>query len=60
MDAYSVIHLGATPVFADVNEDTHLISVEDLEKKLTPKTKAIITVSWEGLLVTWILLWIYT
>ena len=49
MDAYSVIHLGATPVFADVNEDTHLISVEDLEKKLTPKTKAIITVSWEGL-----------
>jgi perosamine synthetase len=49
MDAYSAIHLGAIPVFADVYEDTHLISVEDIERKITPKTKAIITVSWEGL-----------
>jgi perosamine synthetase len=49
MDAYAAIHLGAVPVFADVNEDTHLISVEDIARKITPKTKAIITVSWEGL-----------
>lgn len=49
MDAYAVIHLGAVPVFADVNEDTHVISVEDIERKITPKTKAVITVSWEGL-----------
>ena len=25
MDAYAVLHLGATPVFVDVDEDTHLI-----------------------------------
>jgi len=49
MDAYAAIHLGAVPVFADVNEDTHVISVEDVARKITPKTKAIITVSWEGL-----------
>ena len=49
MDAYAAIHLGAVPVFADVNEATHVISVEDIAKKITPKTKAIITVSWEGL-----------
>lgn len=49
MDAYAVIHLGAIPVFVDVYENTHLISVEEIQKKLTPKTKAIITVSWEGL-----------
>ena len=49
MDAYAVIHLGAVPVFADVNEDTHVISVDDIKRKITSKTKAIITVSWEGL-----------
>lgn len=49
MDAYAAIHLGAIPVFADVNEDTHVISVEDVARKITPRTKAIVTVSWEGL-----------
>ena len=49
MDAYVTLHLGAVPVFVDVDERTHLISVEDIERKITPKTKAIITVSWEGL-----------
>jgi len=49
MDAYAVIQLGAIPIFADVNEDTHLISVEDISHKISKKTKAIITVSWEGL-----------
>ena len=49
MDAYAAIHLGATPVFADVDEKTHVISVEDIARKITPRTKAIITVSWEGL-----------
>ena len=49
MDAYAAIHLGATPVFVDVDEKTHVISVEDIARKITPRTKAIITVSWEGL-----------
>ena len=49
MDAYPVLHLGGIPVFADVYNDTHLISIEEIKKKITPKTKAIITVAWEGL-----------
>ena len=49
MDAYPVLHLGGIPVFADVYIDNHLISIEEIEKKITPRTKAIITVAWEGL-----------
>ena len=49
MDAYAVIHLKAIPIFVDVDLKTHLIDVKEIEKKITSKTKAIITVSWEGL-----------
>ena len=49
MDAYAIIHVGATPVFADVNPETQTIDPEDIKKKITPKTKAIITVSLQGL-----------
>ena len=49
MDAYVVLHLKATPIFADVDINTHLINVSEIRKKITKKTKAIITVSWEGL-----------
>lgn len=49
MDAYSALHLGANPVFVDVDEDTHLISVDSIRAAITEKTKAIVTVSWEGL-----------
>lgn len=49
MDAYPVMHLGGTPIFADVDNNTHLLSIEEIEKKITSKTKAIITVAWEGL-----------
>ncbi len=49
MDAYAVIHHGGIPVFADVDEDTHLVTAEEIEKKITPKTKAIITVAWDGI-----------
>jgi perosamine synthetase len=48
MDAYAVIHHGGVPVFADVDESTHLITAEEIQKKITPKTKAIITVAWDG------------
>jgi len=51
MDAYAVIHVGATPVFVDVERDTYGISVEEIKKKITSKTKAIITVSLQGLSV---------
>ena len=49
MDA-CVLHLGATPVFVDVDEDTHLISIQVIKDAISPKTKAIITAFWEGLL----------
>lgn len=51
MDAYATIHLGAVPVFADVDPDTFLIDPRDVEKKITSKTKAIMVVSLEGLSV---------
>ena len=50
MDAYAALHLNATPVFADVDEDTFLITAETDKKKITKKTKAIIVVSLHGYL----------
>ena len=36
--------LGITPVFADVDPDTFLIDPEDVKRKITPRTKAIVPV----------------
>jgi len=44
-----VIYCGATPVFVDVNPITNNILVEDLVKRITPKTKAVIAVHLFGL-----------
>jgi len=44
-----VVLCGAVPVFADSDKDTFEISVEGIEKVITPKTKAIITVALYGL-----------
>ena len=49
MDAYAIVHAGATPVFADVDKETQNINPQDIERKITPKTKAIIVVSLQGL-----------
>ncbi len=51
MDAYAILHRGAVPVFADVDLLTYNILPEDVERKITKKTKAIIVVSLEGLSV---------
>tara|TARA_B110000008_G_C16963128_1_gene560967 strand:+ start:796 stop:1986 length:1191 start_codon:yes stop_codon:yes gene_type:complete len=51
MDAYAVIHMGATPIFVDVDRSTYGINVEEIKKRITNKTKAIITVSLQGLSV---------
>lgn len=51
MDAYAAIHMGATPVFADIDKKTYGIDPEDVKRKITKKTKAIITVSLQGLSV---------
>lgn len=44
-----VVLCGAVPVFADSDIDTFEISADSIEKCITPKTKAIITVSLYGL-----------
>lgn len=49
MDVYAVIHMGATPIFVDVNRATYSINPLEIKNKITDKTKAIITVSLQGL-----------
>jgi perosamine synthetase len=44
-----VLHANAIPIVADVDPDTWTISVEDIRRKITPRTKAIIPVSICGL-----------
>ena len=43
-----IIHQKATPVFVDVKMDTLNIDVSKIEKKITPKTKAIMPVHFAG------------
>lgn len=43
-----VCYFGAKPVIVDVDEDTLNISIEQIEKNITPKTKAIIPVHYGG------------
>ncbi|MFD0710697.1 DegT/DnrJ/EryC1/StrS family aminotransferase [Paenibacillus sp. GCM10027626] len=45
---HAVSYVGATPVFADIEPDTMNISVADIERKITDKTKAIIAVHMAG------------
>ena len=42
--AESIVSVGATPVFADCTKDTYCIDCEDVKRKITDKTKAIIPV----------------
>lgn len=46
--ANAVIHAGAKPVFVDVDRYKMTIEVEDVRKKITSKTKAIIPVHFAG------------
>lgn len=43
-----LVRRGAKLVFADINENTLNISIEDVERKITEKTKAIVFVSFGG------------
>ena len=51
MDAWAIIHLGGTPIFADINPNTLTIDPDDIERKITDRTRAIIVVSLQGLSV---------
>lgn len=46
--ANCALYCGATPVFADIEEDTYNIDPLEIEKKITDKTKAIIAVHFTG------------
>jgi dTDP-4-amino-4,6-dideoxygalactose transaminase len=43
-----IVHVGATPVFADVEPATLNLDVDQLEAHITPRTKAIIPVHFAG------------
>ena len=43
----AIAHVGGTPVYADVREDQN-IDPDEIEKKITPQTKAIMPVHWTG------------
>jgi dTDP-4-amino-4,6-dideoxygalactose transaminase len=42
-----IVHCGARPVFVDVNEDFN-ISVQEIEKAITPRTKVVMPVDFGG------------
>ncbi len=46
--ANAVVFQGGTPIFADVDPDTLLIDPSEVEKRITPRTKAIIAVDYAG------------
>jgi perosamine synthetase len=46
--ATSVLHVGATPVFADIDAETFTLDPTDVARKLTPRTKAILAVHYAG------------
>lgn len=48
MDTSATIHAHAIPVYADINENDFTIEPNEIEKKISKKTKAIITVSVYG------------
>lgn len=43
-----VLYCGGTPVFADIKQDTYNIDPEDIRRKITGRTKAIIPVHFTG------------
>jgi dTDP-4-amino-4,6-dideoxygalactose transaminase len=43
-----ILHVGATPVFADIREADLCIDPEDVRQKLSPRTKAVIAVHFAG------------
>jgi len=46
--ANSVLFCGGRPVFADIEDETYGLSPEDVEKKITKKTKAIMPIHYGG------------
>jgi len=51
--AQAITATGAAPVFCDVEPDTLNLDVQDMKKKLTKKTKAIMPVHYRDSRVKW-------
>ena len=49
VDSSMAMIVGATPVFADIDYNTHNIDPKSIAERITDKTKAIIAVSYHGL-----------
>lgn len=49
MDTLVILYQNAVPVYADINPDTFNIDLEDIRRKITKRTKAIMPVSLYGL-----------
>jgi len=47
--SFAVLHAGAVPVFADIDADTFNIDPQDVRRKITARTRAIIPVALYGL-----------
>lgn len=46
--AEAILHCGAKPVFVDIDPETMLMDINQIEKNITPKTKAIVPVHLYG------------
>lgn len=44
----SILYTGGKPVFVDINKDTYNIDIDEIEKNITNKTRAIIAVDFTG------------
>jgi len=47
--AFVVLYVNAVPIFADIDPETFTINPEDIRRKITPRTRAVIPVSLYGL-----------
>ncbi len=48
MCGYAVVHMHAKPVYVDIDPGTFLMDPADIERKITPRTKAIMAVHFYG------------
>ncbi len=49
----AILHAGATPVFADIDPRTFNLAPAEIERKITPRTRALMVVDIHGLCADW-------
>jgi len=57
MNTFAILYQNAIPIYTDIDPETFNINPKDIERKITPRTKAIFTVSLYVFLLIWIQLW---